>query len=53
MADTQEYAAYKRRLARILSLYVAGLCLLLMLLAWAEQQGLSRQWLGPIFCSPR
>jgi len=49
MADTPEYAAYKRRLARILGLYVAGLCLLLLLLAWAERQGLSRQWLGPIF----
>lgn len=39
--------AYERRLARILAGYVLGLCTVLLLLAWAEQQGLSRQWLGP------
>lgn len=49
MADNNEYAAYKRRLARILGLYVLGLCLMLALMAWAERMGLSRQWLGPIF----
>ncbi len=49
MADTAEYASYKRRLRRILSFYVVGLCLMLMVMAWAEQAGLSRQWLGPIF----
>ena len=26
-----------------------GLCVVLLLLAWAERQGLSRQWLGPFF----
>ncbi|TFZ00494.1 cation acetate symporter [Ramlibacter henchirensis] len=41
--------AYERRLARVLALYVLGLCSVLLLLAWAEQQGLSRQWLGPFF----
>src|SRR6476469_3111409 len=41
--------SYERRLGRILGLYIAGLCGFLALLAWAEQQGLSRQWLGPLF----
>ena len=49
MADHPEYAAYKRRLARILAYYVVGLCAALGLMAWAERNGLSRQWLGPIF----
>jgi cation/acetate symporter len=49
MADDRDYAAYKRRLARILSYYVLGLCAALAVLAWAERSGLSRQWLGPIF----
>ncbi|MDP3824588.1 MAG: VC_2705 family sodium/solute symporter [Burkholderiales bacterium] len=49
MADNPEYAAYKRRLARILALYVVGLCVVLGIMAWAERNGLSRQWLGPIF----
>jgi cation/acetate symporter len=49
MADDKDYAAYKRRLARILTQYVLGLCAVLALMAWAERQGLSRQWLGPIF----
>ncbi len=38
---------YERRLASILAGYVLGLCTVLLLLAWAEQQGLSRHWLGP------
>ncbi|MGV3573470.1 MAG: VC_2705 family sodium/solute symporter [Ramlibacter sp.] len=49
MVEDPRYAAYKARLARILSLYVLGLCAALGLLAFAEQAGLSRQWLGPIF----
>ena len=49
MADNPEYAAYKRRLARILTQYVVGLCVALGVMAWAERNGLSRQWLGPIF----
>jgi cation/acetate symporter len=44
-----DYGAYKARLARILAQYVVGLCLVLGALAWAEQNGLSRYWLGPIF----
>ncbi|MEJ8835962.1 VC_2705 family sodium/solute symporter [Ramlibacter sp. AN1133] len=42
-------AAYQRRLHRLLAGYVAGFLLFLVLLAWAERQGLSRFWLGPIF----
>src|SRR5688572_27423483 len=49
MADPAEYADYKKRLARILLQYVVGLCVVLGILAWAEQHGLSRYWLGPIF----
>jgi cation/acetate symporter len=48
MADTDRQGArYERRLGRILATYVVGLCAVLLLLAWAEQQGISRQWLGP------
>ena len=39
----------ERRLGRTLALYVVGLCGFLLLLAWAEQQGLARHWLGPLF----
>ncbi len=49
MATPPDYAAYKARLARILTLYIVGLCAVLGLLTWAERQGLSRYWLGPIF----
>ncbi len=41
--------AYARRLHRLLACYVAGFLAFLLLLAWAEQAGLSRFWLGPIF----
>src|SRR6188768_4126737 len=41
--------AYERRLSRILAWCVIGFLLFLMLMAWAEQAGLSRYWLGPIF----
>ncbi|WP_137922506.1 VC_2705 family sodium/solute symporter [Hydrogenophaga sp. 2FB] len=49
MADAPAYAAYKRRLHRILAFYVVALIAFLLLMAWAEQSGLSRRWLGPIF----
>ncbi|TFZ08620.1 VC_2705 family sodium/solute symporter [Ramlibacter humi] len=49
MADPAGFAAYKRRLHRKLAAFVAGLLAVLSLLAWAEQHGLSRFWLGPIF----
>jgi cation/acetate symporter len=42
------YAAYQRRLHRILALYVVALIIFLLLMAWAEQSGLSRRWIGPI-----
>jgi cation/acetate symporter len=49
MTGPDDYAAYKRRLARILLQYIVGLCAVIGALAVAEQQGLSRYWLGPIF----
>lgn len=49
MAESAEYAQYRRRLRRLLLLYVLGVCGFLALTAWAEQRGLSRLWLGPLF----
>ena len=40
---------YERRIRRILLAFTAGFVLFLLLLAFAEQQGLARFWLGPIF----
>ncbi|MGP1630333.1 MAG: VC_2705 family sodium/solute symporter, partial [Giesbergeria sp.] len=40
---------YARQLHRIFSLYVVGVLAFLALMAWAEQRGLSRHWIGPIF----
>jgi len=41
--------AYLYRLHRKLVLYVLGVLGFVGLMAWAEQRGLSRQWIGPIF----
>src|SRR4051812_16977101 len=41
--------AYERRIHRILAAFVAGFIAFLLLLAWAEQHGLTRFWIGPIF----
>ena len=49
MSERDDYADYKRHLHRLLAGYVAGLLLFVALMAWAEQKGLSRFWLGPIF----
>ena len=49
MADAAGHRAYERRLHRLLAAYVTGLLLFIALMAWAEQRGLSRFWLGPIF----
>src|SRR4030095_7932910 len=49
MSDSAEYAGYKTRLHRTVSIYIGGLIAFLLLMAWAEQNGLSRFWLGPIF----
>jgi cation/acetate symporter len=40
---------YERRLRRFLLWFVVGFLLFLGLLTWAEHEGLSRVWLGPIF----
>lgn len=37
------------RLHRIVALYTLGVLGFLALMFWAEQQGLSRHWIGPIF----
>lgn len=44
-----EGRSYMARLNRIVALYIAGLLGFVALMAWAEQRGLSRQWIGPIF----
>lgn len=49
MPDSAVYAAYKRRLHRILLTFILGFIAFLFLLGWAERAGLSRFWLGPIF----
>lgn len=45
----QQYATYRWRLHRNVFLYVVLLLALLVLMAWAERQGLSRNLIGPIF----
>ena len=42
-------SAYLWRLHRTLALYVVGVLGFLALMTWAERQGLSRHWIGPIF----
>ena len=42
-------AATTTALHRIVWMYVVGVLLFVGVMAWAEQQGLSRQWIGPIF----
>lgn len=49
MPEGSAYAAYKRRLHCILALYIFGLICFLLLMAWAEQQGMPRHWIGPVF----
>ncbi|HXD41575.1 MAG TPA: VC_2705 family sodium/solute symporter [Ramlibacter sp.] len=49
MSDTDPYSAYKKRLHRTLAIFIVGFIAFVLLMAWAEQRGLSRFWLGPIF----
>jgi cation/acetate symporter len=49
MPEAAEYAAYKRRLHRKLAVFVVLFTAFLLLMAWAEQRGVSRFWIGPIF----
>lgn len=49
MPDSPAYAAYKMRLHRTVGIYIVCLLAFLLLMAWAERNGLSRFWLGPIF----
>ena len=46
---TEETRRYTRRLHRRLAAFTGVFLAFLLLLAWAEQEGLSRFWLGPIF----
>lgn len=48
MLEGPAYAAYKRRLHRILALYVLSLIAFLLVMLWAEHNGVSKRWLGPI-----
>ncbi|MBY0410837.1 MAG: cation acetate symporter, partial [Burkholderiaceae bacterium] len=48
-SDGGRARAYQWRLHRILALYVMGVLGFLAVMTWAEYQGLSRQWIGPIF----
>jgi cation/acetate symporter len=48
-ADQQTYRAYLWRLHRILLLFVLGVLGFVALMGWAEREGLSRHWIGPIF----
>ena len=41
--------AYHWRLHRILFLYVLGTAGFLLAMLWAEERGLARHWIGPIF----
>ena len=41
--------AYRRRLHRMVALFVAGFIAFVMLLGWAEYNGTARVWLGPVF----
>src|SRR3954468_16404941 len=49
MADTAAYAAYKRHLHRMVGTYIVALLSFIAFMAWAEVNGLSRFWIGPIF----
>src|SRR3954471_20122394 len=49
MADSAAYASYKRRLHRMVGTYVVALLVFIGFMAWAEANGLSRFWIGPIF----
>jgi cation/acetate symporter len=49
MSDADSYSAYKKRLHRTLAIFIVGFIAFVLLMAWAEQRGLSRFWLGPIF----
>lgn len=49
MGDPAADAAYEGRLHRRLAVYLTGVLIFFTVMAWAEQLGLSRVWLGPIF----
>lgn len=48
-ASTPTTSRYLWRLHRIVALYVLGVLAFLAAMVWAEQQGLARHWIGPVF----
>lgn len=48
-ASTTIPSSYLWRLHRMLALYVLGVLAFLGTMVWAEEQGLARHWIGPIF----
>lgn len=49
LRETETYPSFKRRLHKILGIYVACLLAFLLMMAVAEKLGLSRQWVGGVF----
>ncbi len=49
MSDARAGSGGGHKIHRKLALFVTGFLAFLLLMAWAEQRGLSRFWLGPIF----
>ena len=49
LREGETYPAFKRRLHKILGIYVACLLAFLLVMAVAEKVGLSRQWVGGVF----
>ena len=49
MADSEDRAGYERGLHRTFGIYCVALLAFIGLMAWLEQRGLSRFWIGPIF----
>ncbi len=47
--DGADFRAYQWRLHKLLAIYVLCFCAFLALMSLAEDHGLSRRWIGPIF----
>lgn len=48
-ASSSRVRAYRWRIHRLVGLYCVCVVVFLLLMAWAEEQGLTRHWIGPIF----
>ena len=49
VADPGVHRGYAGRMHRLVATFTAGFLAFLLLMAWAEQAGVSRNWLGPLF----